>query len=209
MQLRKVCDHPYLFDGAEPGPPYTNGAHLWQNSGKMILLHKLLKKLKTANSRVLIFSQMTRMLDIIQDYCAAQDYDIARIDGFVHAVAARCLSVSVRPSVCLSVTVYVSVSVVSECLSVLTPACVPGRSVTVAQREEQLSDFMRPDSTKFAFLLSTRSGGLGLNLTAADSVILYDSDWNPHADLQVCVCVCVHTCMRLSSPLCPYVCDCI
>ena len=59
-QLRKACNHPYLFDGAEPGPPFTNGAHLWQNSGKMVLLHKLLLKLKAENHRVLIFSQMVR-----------------------------------------------------------------------------------------------------------------------------------------------------
>jgi len=65
-QLRKVCNHPYLFEGAEPGPPYTNGPHLWENAGKMILLDKLLPKLKAQGSRVLIFSQMTRALDILQ-----------------------------------------------------------------------------------------------------------------------------------------------
>ena len=67
-----LSNHPYLFDNAEPGPPYTNGPHLWKNSGKMIVLHKLLTKLKKQNSRVLIFSQMKRMLDIIHDYCFAQ-----------------------------------------------------------------------------------------------------------------------------------------
>ena len=66
MQLRKVCNHPYLFDGAEPGPPYSDGPHLWENSGKMMLLHKLLPKLKSNGSRVLIFSQMTRVLDILE-----------------------------------------------------------------------------------------------------------------------------------------------
>ena len=44
--------------------------------------------------------------------------------------------------------------------------------------------FNAPDSTKFCFLLSTRAGGLGINLATADVVILYDSDWNPQADLQ-------------------------
>lgn len=46
MQLRKCCNHPYLFDGAEPGPPYTTDLHLVVNSGKMVVLDKLLPKLK-------------------------------------------------------------------------------------------------------------------------------------------------------------------
>lgn len=46
MQLRKCCNHPYLFDGAEPGPPYTTDMHLVTNSGKMVVLDKLLPKLK-------------------------------------------------------------------------------------------------------------------------------------------------------------------
>jgi SWI/SNF-related matrix-associated actin-dependent regulator of chromatin subfamily A member 5 len=69
MQLRKCANHPYLFDGAEPGPPYTTDQHLVDNSGKMVLLDKLLPKLKEQGSRCLIFSQMTRMLDILEDYC--------------------------------------------------------------------------------------------------------------------------------------------
>ena len=59
MQLRKVCNHPYLFEGAEPGPPFTNGPHLWENAGKMLLLNKLLSKLKKQGSRILIFSQVS------------------------------------------------------------------------------------------------------------------------------------------------------
>jgi len=58
MQLRKVCNHPYLFDGAEDGPPYKDGPHIWENAGKMMLLHKLLKKLQARGSRVLIFCQV-------------------------------------------------------------------------------------------------------------------------------------------------------
>jgi SNF2 family DNA or RNA helicase len=57
MQLRKVCNHPYLFDGAEPGPPFVDGDHIVFNSGKMVLLDKLLPKLKAGGHRVLIFSQ--------------------------------------------------------------------------------------------------------------------------------------------------------
>jgi SWI/SNF-related matrix-associated actin-dependent regulator of chromatin subfamily A member 5 len=69
MQLRKVCNHPYLFDGVEPGPPYMDGPHIWESCGKMVLLTRLLPKLKAQGSRVLVFCQMTRMLDILEDYC--------------------------------------------------------------------------------------------------------------------------------------------
>ncbi|GMH91340.1 hypothetical protein TrVE_jg9254 [Triparma verrucosa] len=138
MQLRKVCNHPYLFQGAEPGPPYSDGPHLWENTGKMQLLHKLLIKLKANGSRVLIFSQMTRMLDILEDYMRYVKYDYCRIDG----------------------------------------------STGGEQRDEQMDEFNAEDSKKFTFLLSTRAGGLGINLATADIVILFDSDWNPQVDLQ-------------------------
>lgn len=69
-----VCCHPYLFDGAEPGPPYTTDEHLVQNAGKMVILDKLLKSMKEKGSRVLIFSQMSRVLDILEDYCMFRGY---------------------------------------------------------------------------------------------------------------------------------------
>lgn len=138
MQLRKVCNHPYLFEGAEPGPPYTTGEHLIDNCGKMVLLDKLLKRMKTKGHRILIFSQMTRVLDILEDYLAYREFDYCRIDGQTQGDL----------------------------------------------REEQIEEFNAPDSTKFCFLLSTRAGGLGINLATADTVILYDSDWNPQMDLQ-------------------------
>lgn len=78
MQLRKVCNHPYLFDGAEEGPPYSDGPHLWENSGKMMLLHKLLKKLQERGSRVLLFCQMTRVLDILEDYFRLIGYQVCQ-----------------------------------------------------------------------------------------------------------------------------------
>jgi SWI/SNF-related matrix-associated actin-dependent regulator of chromatin subfamily A member 5 len=138
MQLRKVCNHPYLFDGAEPGPPYIDGPHLWETSGKMALLHKLLIKLKQKGSRVLIFSQMTRVLDILEDYMRLMAYQYCRIDG----------------------------------------------NTDGEKRDTQMDEFNAPDSPKFCFLLSTRAGGLGINLATADIVILFDSDWNPQVDLQ-------------------------
>ena len=79
MQLRKVTCHPYLFDGAEPGPPYTTDEHLIENSGKMVILDKLLKSMKEKGSRVLIFSQMSRVLDILEDYCLFRQYSMSSV----------------------------------------------------------------------------------------------------------------------------------
>ncbi|KAL2635064.1 hypothetical protein R1flu_006543 [Riccia fluitans] len=138
MQLRKCCNHPYLFQGAEPGPPYTTGDHLIETAGKMVLLDKLLPKLKERDSRVLIFSQMTRLLDILEDYCQYRGYLHCRIDG----------------------------------------------NTSGEDRESAIDAFNAEGSEKFIFLLSTRAGGLGINLATADIVILYDSDWNPQVDLQ-------------------------
>ncbi|KAF8435837.1 SNF2 family N-terminal domain-containing protein [Boletus edulis BED1] len=138
MQLRKVTCHPYLFDGAEPGPPYTTDEHLIENSGKMFILDKLLKSLKAKGSRVLIFSQMSRVLDILEDYCLFRGFRYCRIDG----------------------------------------------STAHDDRIVAIDEYNKTDSDKFIFLLTTRAGGLGINLTSADIVVLYDSDWNPQADLQ-------------------------
>lgn len=138
MQLRKCSNHPYLFDGAEPGPPFTTDEHLVYNCGKMVILDKLLPKLQQQESRVLIFSQMTRMLDILEDYCLWRGYMYCRLDG-------------------------------------QTPH---------EDRQRQINEYNAPGSEKFIFMLSTRAGGLGINLATADVVIIYDSDWNPQMDLQ-------------------------
>ena len=138
MQLRKCCNHPYLFDGAEPGPPYTTDKHLVDNAGKMIMLDKILDRMNKAGSRVLIFSQMSRVLDILEDYCVWKGHQYCRIDG----------------------------------------------STAHEDRIAAIDDYNKPGSEKFVFLLTTRAGGLGINLTSADVVILFDSDWNPQADLQ-------------------------
>ncbi|KAG9305927.1 hypothetical protein G9A89_016580 [Geosiphon pyriformis] len=138
MQLRKCCNHPYLFDGAEPGPPYTTDEHLIDNAGKMVVLDKLLKRMKAQGSRILLFSQMSRVLDILEDYCLFRGFAYCRIDG----------------------------------------------QTKQEDRVSAIDEYNRPESEKFIFLLTTRAGGLGINLTAADIVILYDSDWNPQVDLQ-------------------------
>ncbi|KAI8063220.1 SNF2 family N-terminal domain-containing protein [Gongronella butleri] len=138
MQLRKCCNHPYLFDGAEPGPPFTTDQHIVDNAGKMVVLDKLLTRLKAQGSRVLIFSQMSRVLDILEDYCWWKDYKYCRIDG----------------------------------------------QTDQESRVNAIDDYNRPGSDKYIFLLTTRAGGLGINLTTADIVILFDNDWNPQVDLQ-------------------------
>lgn len=138
MQLRKCCNHPYLFEGAEPGPPYTTDEHLIYNAGKMLMLDKILTRMKKQGSRVLIFSQMSRVLDILEDYCVFREHKYNRIDG----------------------------------------------STAHEDRIAGIDEYNKPGSEKFVFLLTTRAGGLGINLTSADIVILFDSDWNPQADLQ-------------------------
>ena len=63
-----------VFTTQEPGPPYTTDEHLIENSGKMIMLDKLLALMNAKGSRVLIFSQMSRVLDILEDYCLFRGY---------------------------------------------------------------------------------------------------------------------------------------
>lgn len=86
MQLRKCCNHPYLFDGIEPGPPYIEGEHMIEAAGKMSLLDKLLPRLQAEGSRVLLFSQMTRLLDIVDDYCR---YSSLSLSGLVKTRSRR------------------------------------------------------------------------------------------------------------------------
>ncbi|XP_063967719.1 chromodomain-helicase-DNA-binding protein 1-like [Lytechinus pictus] len=136
MQLRKCVNHPYIFDGVEP-EPFELGEHLVECSGKLHLLDKLLMFLWQQGHKVLLFSQMTRMLDILQDYLAFRGYEYERLDG----------------------------------------------SVRGEERYLAVKNFNQRDDT-FAFLLSTKAGGQGLNLVGADTVIFIDSDYNPQNDLQ-------------------------
>ncbi|UYV80458.1 SMARCA5 [Cordylochernes scorpioides] len=138
IQLRKVCNHPYLIEGVEKGPPYTTDEHLIEASEKLKILDKLLPKLKAKGSRILIFSQMTTLLNILEDYLLFRGYQYCRLDG----------------------------------------------QTSFEDRESAIEGFNKKGSDKFVFLLSTRAGGLGINLVTADVVILYDSDWNPQMDLQ-------------------------
>ena len=132
MQLRKVCNHPFLFPEADAHPEYTNETII-EASGKMQILDRLLHKLRDAGHRVVIFSQFTSVLDILSDYLDFREFPHCRLDGNTNRV----------------------------------------------QRQVHINSFNAPKSPLFAFLLSTRAGGLGVNLQTADTVILYDSDWNP------------------------------
>ncbi|XP_073253079.1 chromodomain-helicase-DNA-binding protein 4-like isoform X6 [Porites lutea] len=143
MELKKCCNHPYLFSSAAlEAPRSANGnydtAALTRASGKLVLLEKMLKKLREEGHRVLIFSQMTRMLDILEDFLEGHGYKYERIDGTVNGAA----------------------------------------------RQECIDRFNAAGAQTFCFLLSTRAGGLGINLATADTVFIYDSDWNPHNDIQ-------------------------
>ncbi|KAI8828551.1 SNF2 family N-terminal domain-containing protein [Chytriomyces cf. hyalinus JEL632] len=146
MELRKCCIHPFLLNGAEDAiiqeysadTPEKQFQALIQASGKMVLIDKLLRKLKQGGHKVLIFSQMTRCLDLIQDYLRGQQWGYERIDG----------------------------------------------SVRGDMRQAAIDRFSAPGCETFVFLLCTRAGGVGINLTAADTVIIFDSDWNPQNDLQ-------------------------
>uniref|UniRef100_A0A8C6YEF6 Chromodomain helicase DNA binding protein 1 like n=1 Tax=Naja naja TaxID=35670 RepID=A0A8C6YEF6_NAJNA len=135
IQLRKCVAHPYLFIGVEP-EPFVVGDHLIEASGKLNLLDKLLSFLYVGKHRVLLFSQMTQMLDILQDYMDYKGYSYERLDG----------------------------------------------SVRGEERHLAINNFAQQPI--FVFLLSTKAGGVGINLTAADTVIFVDSDFNPQNDVQ-------------------------
>ncbi len=144
MELKKASNHPFMFPNAEDRILAGSDRRedvlkgLITSSGKMMLLDQLLTKMRKDNHRVLIFSQMVRMLDILGDYLQLRGYQFQRLDG----------------------------------------------TIAAGPRRMAIDHFNAPDSQDFCFLLSTRAGGLGINLMTADTVILFDSDWNPQADLQ-------------------------
>lgn len=137
MQLRKNCNHPDLISGAFEGLLFPKPEELVAQCSKFGLMHRLLLKLRARGHKVLIFSQMTRMLDLLETYLEQSGLRCCRIDG----------------------------------------------SVQWQDRQRHMAEF-NSDPELFVFLLSTRAGGLGINLTGADTVIIYDSDWNPHQDMQ-------------------------
>uniref|UniRef100_F7D0V6 Chromodomain helicase DNA-binding protein 1 n=1 Tax=Xenopus tropicalis TaxID=8364 RepID=F7D0V6_XENTR len=141
MELKKCCNHCYLIKPPEENEFYNRQEalqHLIRSSGKLILLDKLLVRLRERGNRVLIFSQMVRMLDILAEYLKSRQFPFQRLDG----------------------------------------------SIKGEVRKQALDHFNAEGSEDFCFLLSTRAGGLGINLASADTVVIFDSDWNPQNDLQ-------------------------
>jgi superfamily II DNA or RNA helicase len=162
MELRKCCNHPFLIQGVEDTEMERLDQDFQENyvskskkfdkkafigkrmeeflipqSGKMVLLDKLLPKLRKEDHKVLIFSQMVKMIDLIEEFCEFRGYSVERLDG----------------------------------------------RVSGNDRQKAIDRFNR-DKNSFVFLLSTRAGGVGINLTAADTVVIFDSDWNPQNDVQ-------------------------
>lgn len=107
------------------------------DSGKLAKLDQLLRQLKEGGHRVLLYFQMTRMIDLMEEYLTYRNYKYCRLDG----------------------------------------------STKLEDRRDTVAAFQSSPEI-FVFLLSTRAGGLGINLTSADTVIFYDSDWNPTIDSQ-------------------------
>ncbi|XP_055885494.1 probable global transcription activator SNF2L2 isoform X1 [Biomphalaria glabrata] len=145
MQLRKICNHPFMFQHIEEAIADHLGIHgsisgpeLYRSSGKFELLDRILPKLKQTNHKVLLFCQMTSLMSIMEDYFVYRGFRYLRLDGTTKS----------------------------------------------EDRGQLLNMFNSKDSPYFIFLLSTRAGGLGLNLQTADTVVIFDSDWNPHQDLQ-------------------------
>uniref|UniRef100_A0A8C5FAV3 DNA helicase n=1 Tax=Gadus morhua TaxID=8049 RepID=A0A8C5FAV3_GADMO len=141
MELKKCCNHCYLIKSPDDTEFYSRAEslqHLIRSSGKLVLLDKLLVRLKERGHRVLIFSQMVRMLDILAEYLKSRQFLFQRLDG----------------------------------------------SIKGEIRKQALDHFNAEGSEDFCFLLSTRAGGLGINLASADTVVIFDSDWNPQNDLQ-------------------------
>eukprot|EP01061_Rhynchopus_euleeides_P000440 TRINITY_DN10301_c1_g1_i1.p1 TRINITY_DN10301_c1_g1~~TRINITY_DN10301_c1_g1_i1.p1 ORF type:complete len:2284 (+),score=869.31 TRINITY_DN10301_c1_g1_i1:820-7671(+) len=152
MELRKVCNHPWLIDDQEERametlgyaagttPPYDLAMEtMLRQSSKMLFLDKLLGRLRKEGNKVLIFSQFVMVLSLIEEFLAWRGYPFETLTGNTNPFA----------------------------------------------RQAAVDRFQDPNNTNaFIFLISTKAGGCGINLTAASKVIIYDSDWNPQNDLQ-------------------------
>jgi len=138
MYLESLCRPVHEAIGSNTADARVpNFGKLLSDSGKLSTLDTLLRRLRAGGHRVLIFSQMTKMIDILEDYMRFRKIKFFRLDG----------------------------------------------QTSLADRRDMVREF-QTNPSYFVFLLSTRAGGLGINLTAADTVIFYDNDWNPTMDAQ-------------------------
>ncbi|XP_039058330.1 chromatin structure-remodeling complex protein SYD-like [Hibiscus syriacus] len=142
MELRNICNHPYLsqlhVEEVDNLIPQHYLPPIVRLCGKLEMLDRILPKLKATDHRVLFFSTMTRLLDVMEDYLTFKQYRYLRLDGHTSG---------------------------------------GDRGALIEKFNQQGSDF-------FIFLLSIRAGGVGVNLQAADTVVIFDTDWNPQVDLQ-------------------------
>ena len=140
MQLRKTCNHVELLQVPEEilVKPEDKLKQLLSGSGKLKQLDRQLTSFREKGDRVLVFSQMVMMLNLLEDYMKLKRFPYQRLDG----------------------------------------------GVSPDRREQSIAQFNDPDSKDFCFLLSTKAGGVGINLQTANRVIIFDSDWNPKNDLQ-------------------------
>lgn len=186
MELRKVCNHPFLLDGCEDQVKHdfllekrkqTAGNSLskveLQNQeaellvsscGKFLLLDKFLPKLKANGNRVLIFSQFQILLDVLEDYLNLRGFSYGRIDGNMTGVERQ-----------RTIDKFQEGGTKNKKKKDHTKKKDKKKSSLVVVEEEE---------PLFIMLLTTRAGGFGVNLTTADTVIIFDSDFNPQSDLQ-------------------------
>ncbi|GJJ09860.1 hypothetical protein Clacol_004084 [Clathrus columnatus] len=160
MDLRKCLQHPYLVQrelepqGSELTPVAVH-KNLVDASCKLRILQMMLPRLKARGHRVLLFSQFVIALDIVDDFLTAEGYKFLRL-------------------------VSLSTSTVKEpCTNLRQDG-----NTKQSQRQKDMDAFNQPSSDYFIFILSTRAGGVGINLWSADTVIIFDPDFNPHQDLQ-------------------------
>ncbi|XP_035527512.1 DNA repair and recombination protein RAD54B [Morone saxatilis] len=158
--LKKLCNHPgllystvkekndrgsvenSLYEGLEELFPesYSSGGFNIADSGKLLVLSDMLTAIRqlSPSDRVVVVSNYTKTLDLLQDLCVHMGYTFCRLDG-------------------------------------QTPT---------SQRQRLVDGFNSPYSQNFLFLLSSKAGGVGLNLVGASHLVLYDIDWNPANDIQ-------------------------
>lgn len=136
--LREVTLHPYLIPGGEEEESLFVTQDIVDVCSRMIILDKLLIKLRERGARILIFSQLVIMLNILQDYLDWKGYKYYIMTG----------------------------------------------DTKQEDRQGMIDEFNSPESDTFIFMITTRTGGIGINLQSADTVIFYDLDWNPQQDFQ-------------------------